>query len=123
WSSDVCSSDLGGRGLSRSQRRRRAVAQAMAEAGLVQVLTYPFIDPGRHAELGLAAGDDRRRAVHLANPLSEAQPAMRPSLLDSLVDAAVRNIGRGMTDLGIYEIGAVTLPDGVAHPSPLPPLG
>jgi len=113
----------GGRGLTLSQRRRRAVAQTLAEAGLVQVLTYPFIAPSRHDELGLPEGDDRRRAVHLANPLSDAQPAMRTSVLDSLVDAAVRNIGRGMTDLGIYEIGSVTRPDGVAHLSPLPPLG
>src|SRR5699024_327286 len=111
----------GGRGATVAQQRRRRVATGLADAGMVQVLTYPFIAPTRHDELGYASGDDRRRTVKLANPLSDAHPAMRTSVLDSLVDAALRNIGRGLTDLAIYEIASVTQPDGAVHPSPLPP--
>src|SRR5699024_6745731 len=74
-------------------------------------------------ELGLAEDDPRRRAVRLANPLSDAQPFLRTSLLHTLVDAAVRNVGRGLTDLAIYEIGLVTRPDGATRPSPLPGPG
>lgn len=113
----------GGRGLSQAQHRRRVVAQLLADSGLVQVLTYPFIAADRHDQLGLAADDPRRRAVRLANPLSDAQPFLRTSLLHTLVDAAVRNVGRGLSDLAIYEIGLVTRPDGVLRPSPLPGPG
>ncbi|SED89393.1 phenylalanine--tRNA ligase subunit beta [Ruania alba] len=112
-----------GRGLSARQRSRRRVADLLADAGLVQVLTYPFVAPGRRDELGLPAEDSRRRSVRLANPLSEAQPLMRTSVLETLVDAAVRNIGRGLTDVAVYELGLVTLPDGGTHLSPLPALG
>lgn len=111
-----------GRGLTRAQQQRRTVARLLPDQGLVQVLTYPFITPTRHDDLGLPEGDERRRAVRLANPLSEAQTLMRTSVLDSLVDAAVRNIGRGLTDLAIYEIGSVSL-RGPGGASPLPPLG
>ncbi|QOR72189.1 phenylalanine--tRNA ligase subunit beta [Ruania alkalisoli] len=116
-----------GRGLTLRQRSRRRVADLLADVGLVQVLTYPFVAPGRRDELGLPAGDPRRRSVRLANPLSEAQPLLRTSVLETLVDAAVRNIGRGLTDLAVYEIGSVTHPagggDGHLPRSPLPALG
>ncbi|TDE90879.1 phenylalanine--tRNA ligase subunit beta [Occultella glacieicola] len=113
----------GGRGLSLTQRRRRRVASLLADSGLTQVLTYPFMASSRHDDLALPEGDPRRRAVRLANPLSEAMPYLRTSLLHTLVDAAVRNVGRGLTDVAIYEIGMVTRPDGAGHPSPLPPTG
>ncbi|UFU04274.1 phenylalanine--tRNA ligase subunit beta [Ruania suaedae] len=112
-----------GRGLSARQRSRRRVADLLADAGLVQVLTYPFVAPGRRDELGLPAEDSRRRSVRLANPLSEAQPLMRTTVLETLVDAAARNIGRGLSDLAIYELGLVTLPDGRRRESVLPELG
>ncbi|UFU05086.1 phenylalanine--tRNA ligase subunit beta [Ruania halotolerans] len=112
-----------GRGLTLRQRSRRRVADLLADAGLVQVLTYPFVAAERRDEFGLPADDARRRSVRLANPLSEAQPLMRTTVLETLVDAAVRNIGRGLTDLAIYELGLVTLPDGGGHVSPLPALG
>src|SRR5690606_41635274 len=49
--------------------------------------------------------------------------SMRTSLLDTLLEAAVRNVGRGSTDLAIYEIGSVTRPTGPLSSSPLPPPG
>ncbi|CAM3659417.1 phenylalanine--tRNA ligase subunit beta [Occultella aeris] len=113
----------GGRGLSRTQRRRRRVANLLADSGLTQVLTYPFIAASRHDDLAMPAADPRRRSVRLANPLSETMPYLRTSLLDTLTDAAARNIGRGLTDVAIYEIGLVTRPDGASHDSPLPPTG
>ena len=104
-----------GRGLTPSQRARRSVARALAEHGLVEVLSYPFVAPSVHDAFGLAADDDRRRAVRLANPLSGEQPELRTSILPPLLDTLRRNVGRGQADLGLFEIGLVTLPgaDGV----------
>src|SRR5690606_23104826 len=50
-----------GRGLTHSQRVRRSVARALADAGLTEVLTYPFMAPERLDECLVPADDKRRR--------------------------------------------------------------
>jgi phenylalanyl-tRNA synthetase beta chain len=99
-----------GRGLTPAQRGRRQVAVALAEHGLVEVLTYPFTSAARADELGLPPDDPRRRALALANPLSDEQPLLRTSLLATLVDALRRNTGRGAGDVALFEVGRVTRP-------------
>jgi len=109
-----------GRGLTATQRRRRSVGRALAEAGYVEVLTYPFVSPGTADALGLPADDPRRAAVRLANPLSAEEPLMRTSLLPPLLAALRRNIGRGARDTALYEQGLVFLPvDGAGPPRAL----
>ncbi len=105
-----------GRGLTHGQQVRRSIARALAEHGLVQVLTYPFVGAAVHDAFGLAADDPRRVALKLANPLSDEQPFLRTSVLSTLVEAARRNVGRGFTDLGLFEIGSVTRPVAGALP-------
>ncbi len=100
-----------GRGLTTQQRARRSVARALAEHGLVEVLTYPFVGPETADVYGLPADDARRAALRLANPLSEEQPYLRTWVLPTLVEAARRNIGRGRSDLALFEIGLVTRPE------------
>ena len=90
-----------------------SVARALAEHGLVEVLTYPFVGPEVADVYGLPADDPRRPALRLANPLSDEQPFLRTWLLPTLVEAARRNIGRGRSDLALFEIGLVTRPE---HP-------
>ncbi|MEV1145348.1 phenylalanine--tRNA ligase subunit beta, partial [Micromonospora sp. NPDC049799] len=58
----------------------------------------------------LPADDARRRAVRVANPLSEEEPLLRTSLLGPLLGALRRNLGRGLRDLALYEIGTVFHP-------------
>jgi phenylalanyl-tRNA synthetase beta chain len=58
----------------------------------------------------LAADDLRRRAVRLANPLSEDEPYLRTTLVPGLLRACAFNIGRGFGDLGLYEVGLVFRP-------------
>ncbi|MEU4778593.1 phenylalanine--tRNA ligase subunit beta [Micromonospora sp. NPDC023633] len=99
-----------GRGLTWQQRRRRAVARSLAERGYVEVLAHPFVGPGLADQLGLPADDPRRRAVRLANPLSEEEPLLRTTLLGPLLGIVKRNLGRGQRDLALYEIGAVFHP-------------
>jgi phenylalanyl-tRNA synthetase beta chain len=108
----------GGRGLTATQRRRRSVGRALAEAGYVEVLSYPFVSPEVHDAFGLAADDVRRSAVRLTNPLSDEEPELRTSLLPPLLGALKRNIGRGQRDLALYEAGAVFHPRLVASAPP-----
>jgi phenylalanyl-tRNA synthetase beta chain len=112
-----------GRGLTEDQRRRRSVARALADAGLVEVLTYPFVGTDQLDALGLPADDPRRRAVRLANPLAEQQPYLRTNLLVTLVDAARRNVARGIGDLAVFEIGLVARPAADAPAAPRLPGG
>lgn len=108
-----------GGGLTLEQRLRRSVGRALAETGLTEVLSYPFTSLERADELGLPADDPQRRAVRLANPLSEEQPLLRTTLLATLVDILRRNVGRGSTDVALFEVGSVTLPGtGAVAPRP-----
>ncbi|WP_432486920.1 phenylalanine--tRNA ligase subunit beta [Kineococcus sp. SYSU DK018] len=109
-----------GRGLTAAQRARRSAARALVDDGFVEVLSYPFVAAAVHDAQGLAADDPRRAALRLANPLSEQQPLMRTSVLDSLVEVVRRNVSRGLRDLALAEFGAVTLPLPGAGAAPLP---
>ena len=112
-----------GRGLTDPQRTRRSVARALADAGLTEVLSYPFVGGEQHDALALPADDPRRRALRLANPLSDAQPEMRTNLLVTLLDTARRNVSRGMSDVALFELGLVTRPEAGAPVAPRLPGG
>ncbi|MBU1249541.1 MAG: phenylalanine--tRNA ligase subunit beta [Actinobacteria bacterium] len=96
-----------GRGLSRGQRARRAIADALAAAGLTEVLAYPFVSAADNA---LMVGDEHAQ-VRLANALDAEAARLRVSLLPGLADIAHRNVSRGLTDLALFEIGTVFLPE------------
>jgi len=101
-----------GPGLTPSQRRRRTVSRALAEAGYVEVLSYPFVGEAALDALGLPADDPRRATVRLANPISEEEPALRTTLLPPLLATLRRNLGRGHRDLALFELGLVFHPAG-----------
>jgi phenylalanyl-tRNA synthetase beta chain len=107
-----------GRGLTEVQRTRRSVGRALAEAGYVEVLSAPFVAPGVHDALGLSEDDPRRHALRLANPLSEAEPELRTTLLPGLLATLRRNVGRGIRDVALFETGLVYLPAEDAPPMP-----
>ncbi|MDT7651239.1 MAG: phenylalanyl-tRNA synthetase beta chain, partial [Pseudonocardiales bacterium] len=110
-----------GRGLTPSQLRRRAVSRALAEAGFVEVLPFPFVEPAVWDAFGLAADDVRRRTVHVLNPLDAERAELASTLLPGLLDTLVRNRSRGATDLALYHVGQVVLPH--AQPVPMPDPG
>ena len=109
-----------GGGWTAEQRLRRQVSQALAYAGFTEVINYPFVSPAVHDAFGLPADDPRRRALTLANPLSEAEGQLRTSLLPGLLANLGRNLGRGNRDLAIFEMGLVYLPAESDEPPPLP---
>jgi phenylalanyl-tRNA synthetase beta chain len=110
-----------GRGLTHAQRVRRIVANALAARGFVEVLTYPFVGEGVADAFGLGPDDERRFALRVANPLSDEAPLMRTTVLSTLVEALRRNVSRGRKDVGLFEVGLVTLPGaGATHTAPVP---
>ncbi|MFD5340246.1 phenylalanine--tRNA ligase subunit beta [Streptomyces hawaiiensis] len=99
-----------GLGLTDRQRLHRRVGRALAGAGYVEALNYPFIGEQVFDQLGLEADDRARRVVKLSNPLSDEEPVLRTSLLPGLLAALRRNDGRGSHDLALFESGLVFRP-------------
>jgi phenylalanyl-tRNA synthetase beta chain len=93
--------------LSHEQRLRRRAADALVGRGLHEIVGWTFTSPAMADRLRLSAEDSRRHAVGLQNPLSGEQSLLRTTLLGSLLDAARLNASRGMSDLGLFEIGTV----------------
>jgi phenylalanyl-tRNA synthetase beta chain len=107
-----------GRGLTRSQRLRRAAANGLAAFGLTEVLAYPFVSRAAIERFGDTPG----QAIALANPLDAEAGFLRTSLIPGLVDIARRNLSRGLTDLALFELGTVFLPtDDVLGTATVPP--
>ena len=96
-----------GHGRTAAQRLRASVGHALARAGYVEVIGSPFGSAADFDRLQLPAGDLRRRAVALANPIRDEEPLLRTTLLPGLFQVLARNAGRGFADLALFEIGSV----------------
>jgi phenylalanyl-tRNA synthetase beta chain len=109
-----------GRGLTRDQRQRRAATRALAATGLIEVLSYPFVAGAFLDTFGLRADDARRSLVRVANALSDDEPYLRSTLLPGLLATLLRNLGRGATDVAVFEAGAVFVASPFTDPPPTP---
>ncbi|PNI09309.1 phenylalanine--tRNA ligase subunit beta [Arthrobacter sp. AFG7.2] len=112
-----------GRGLTRVQQQRRRLIQALADAGLTEVLSYPFVSKAANDTFGVPEQGAGRTAVKLANPISEEQGFLRTSILPGLIEVAKRNHSRGFRDLALFESGLVFLPAEGMGTDSIPPLG
>ncbi len=109
-----------GPGWTPEQKLRRQVSQALAYAGYTEVINYPFVSPSVHDAYGLEPDADRRNALTLANPISDAEPELRTSLLPGLLANLARNVGRGSRDVAVFEMGLVFLPAESTERAPRP---
>lgn len=106
--------------LTNDQWTKRRVSDTLAQSGLVEVLSYPFI--GRaHDRQGISQADPRRNTLRLQNPLADDAPDLRTTILDSLLEVAERNASRGSATVAIFETGSVTVPEGTV-PAPIVPV-
>ncbi|AOT04054.1 phenylalanine--tRNA ligase subunit beta [Arthrobacter sp. U41] len=112
-----------GRGLTRVQQQRRRLVQALAASGLTEVLAYPFVSKAANDTFGVPSEGSPRRALKLANPISEEQGYLRTSILPGLIEVAKRNHSRGFRDLALFEAGLVFLPGDTLGTATIPPLG
>ena len=94
-----------GRGLTREQRLRRAVANSLAAHGLTEVMAYPFLSAEQVEQFS-----ESGVTITLVNALDGAAPYLRRSLLPGLASVAQRNRSRGFVDLALFELGSVYLP-------------
>jgi len=114
-----------GRGLTVEQRMRRQVSNALAGAGLVETLSYPFVSEAQNNAFGIAdtAASETQRMVKLANPISAEFGWLRTTVLPGLLETLRRNVSRGFRDIALYESGKVFLPGERTGSLDIPPLG
>ena len=106
-------------GLTADQLRRRRVADELAEYGMVEALSYPFVGDNDYKAFGYDAEATKRVSVEIANPLYGDRPYLRRHILPTLAATVQRNIRRGLENISLYELGHVYLwnPDAPAIPA------
>ena len=82
------------------QHRTEKIRRILAARGMVETVTYSFMD-GAIAENFGEISDSLR----LVNPISTDLSVMRPSILPNLISAIAKNQARGIRDMAIFEIG------------------
>jgi len=92
--------------LTAQQARTALARRVMAARGLMECVTFSFLD---HATASLF-GDAPER-LRLANPIAADLDQMRPTPLATLALAAARNAARGFPDVGLFEVGPSYLSD------------
>jgi phenylalanyl-tRNA synthetase beta chain len=99
-----------GRGLSATQRRRRAIGKSLALSGYVEILPTPFLPAGVFDTWGLPADDARRKTTQVLNPLEADRPHLATTLLPGLLEALARNVSRGIVDVALFAVAQVVQP-------------
>ena len=94
--------------LTRPQRLRRRLEDALRDRGLDEVVAWSFTAPESLARLRIAG----EPVLAVTNPLSEDQSVMRPLLLPGLLDAARHNAAHGAPDVALFESAHVYRPGG-----------
>jgi phenylalanyl-tRNA synthetase beta chain len=97
-------------GLTREQTLRRLARNLLLGSGLSESYTLSMLPPKLPDRLALSADHTWRRTLVLANPLSEEESVLRPSLLPGLLLAAGKNIARRNTTVALFEIGTAFVP-------------
>jgi phenylalanyl-tRNA synthetase beta chain len=82
------------------QARAALARRVLAARGLMECVTFSFLDHGTAALFGEAPA-----ALRLANPIAADLNQMRATPLATLALAAARNAARGYPDLALFEIG------------------
>ncbi len=89
---------------------RNRIREILSGFGFSEAINYSFIGADACDRMQLDADDQRRQHVALLNPISEDLAVMRTSLIPGVLEAVQRNISRQQTELRLFEIGKVFLP-------------
>lgn len=94
--------------MSPKQLRTSLARRVLASRGLMECVTFSFLDHQTAALFGDTSFGDAAD-LRLANPIAADLDQMRPTPLATLALAAARNIARGFGDLGLFEAGPAYL--------------
>lgn len=85
--------------LTAKQARTALARRVLAARGLMECVTFSFLDHNIAALFGHATD------LRLANPIAADLDEMRPTPLATLTLATARNVARGFSDLSLFEVG------------------
>jgi phenylalanyl-tRNA synthetase beta chain len=91
--------------LTREQRLRREIEDALVGMGFVEAYTYSLSDH-----------DPDPSAIRLRDPLSSEHALLRTTLIGGLIRSLERNLDAGNEDIALFEIARVYLPTGEKLP-------
>jgi phenylalanyl-tRNA synthetase beta chain len=91
--------------LTKEQRLRRVVEDALVGAGLSEAYTW-----------SLVASDPDPKAIRLPSPMTSDQALLRTAIVPGLVEAARAWLDAGRADAALFEIARVYLPSGEQLP-------
>ncbi|WP_373499968.1 phenylalanine--tRNA ligase subunit beta [Desulfococcus sp.] len=91
---------------------RNRVKDLMVACGFAEAINYSFVDEASCDKLRLKPDDQRRRLLHILNPLTEEQSVMRTSLVPGLLAGVSRNLSQQNRDLKLFEVGMSFLSNG-----------
>jgi len=91
--------------LTKEQRLRRLVEDALVGAGLSEAYTW-----------SLVATDPNPDAIRLPNPMTSDQAILRTTIVPGLVEAARTGIDAGADHVALFEIARIYLPSGEQLP-------
>ena len=97
-------SEMFGR-LSKEQRLRRLVEDVLVGCGFYEAYTP-----------SLVAHDENPKALRIPEPQSSEQAVLRTRILPGLIEAARTNLAVGNSDVALFEIARVYLPNGDGLP-------
>jgi phenylalanyl-tRNA synthetase beta chain len=85
--------------LTPKQARTMLARRVLAARGMLECVTFSFLDHATAARFGGVDED-----LRLANPIAADLNQMRPTPLATLALAAAKNIARGYADLALFEV-------------------
>jgi phenylalanyl-tRNA synthetase beta chain len=91
--------------LTHHQRDRRRVREILAGAGLSEAWTTAFLGVADLEKAGLSTD-----GVQVTNPLDQAEPLLRPSLLPGMLRAVATNARHQNANVRLFEVGRVFRP-------------
>jgi phenylalanyl-tRNA synthetase beta chain len=91
------------------------IRQLLTGTGYTEIVNYSFVPPASVDYLGLPETDERRRLVHIRNPLVEDQSVMRTTMVFGLLDTLKKNANNGCFDLKLFEMGRIFLNRGAGQ--------
>lgn len=91
-------------GLTEKQVNIDLVKNLLCGYGAYEIMTYGFINPKQHDQLGLADGDPLRQAIRILNPLSEEYAVMRTQLSGSMLKIVYNNTNRKNESFRLFEV-------------------
>ena len=98
--------------LSDEEKGLRRLRRALIGAGLYEARTSSLVSPADLEKIGLG----RDAATPLANPISQDESLLRPSVLPGLLRSAALNFSRRPGAVRLFEIGKTFHPNGVEPP-------